>query len=48
MECYLHAFINRELNNWARLLAMAEFTYNNPKNTNIGYTLFELNYGYHP
>ena len=27
---------------------MAEFTYNNVKNTGIGYTLFELNYGYHP
>ena len=26
---------------------MAEFTYNNIKNANIGHTLFELNYGYH-
>ena len=27
---------------------MAKFTYNNAKNTNSNYTLFELNYGYHP
>ena len=26
---------------------MAEFAYNNVKNININYTLFELNYGYH-
>lgn len=27
---------------------MVEFTYNNTKNVSIGYTLFELNFGYHP
>ena len=27
---------------------MAEFKYNNTKNTNTGHTLFELNYDYHP
>ncbi len=26
---------------------MAEFTYNNTKNTSIGYTSFEFNCGYH-
>ena len=26
---------------------MAEFTYNNAKNTNTGHMLFELNCGYH-
>ena len=26
---------------------MAEFAYNNSKNASTGYTLFELNYGYH-
>ena len=26
---------------------MAEFTYNNAKHVNTGYTLFELNYRYH-
>ena len=27
---------------------MAEFIYNNAKNARFGYTLFELNYDYHP
>ena len=27
---------------------MAEFVYNNAKNSSFGYTLFELNCGYHP
>ena len=27
---------------------MAEFAYNNAKNTSTGHTLFELNYHYHP
>ena len=27
---------------------MAKFVYNNAKNASIGYTLFELNCGYHP
>ena len=27
---------------------MAEFAYNNAKNTNTSYMLFELNYRYHP
>ena len=26
---------------------MAKFAYNNAKNSSTGYTLFELNYGYH-
>ena len=27
---------------------MAEFAYNNAKNTSTGHTSFELNYGFHP
>ena len=27
---------------------MAEFAYNNAKNTSTNYTPFELNYGYYP
>ena len=27
---------------------MAEFAYNNTKNTSTDFTSFELNYGYHP
>ena len=48
MEAYLRAFVNFEQNNWARLLPMAEFAYNNAKNTSTGHTPFELNCGYHP
>ena len=48
MEAYLRAFVNWEQNDWARLLPMAEFAYNNAKNASTGYTPFKLNYGFHP
>ena len=48
MEVYFQAFVNFEQNNWARFLPMAEFAYNNTKNANTSYILFELNCGYHP
>ena len=48
MEAYLRAFVNFKQNDWARLLPMAEFAYNNAKNASTGYTPFELNCGYHP
>ena len=48
MEAYLRAFVNFEQNDWARLLPMAEFAYNNAKNASTGHTLFELNCGYYP
>ncbi len=48
MEAYLRAFVNSEQNDWARLLPMAEFAYNNAKNASTGHTHFELNCGYHP
>ena len=47
MEAYLRAFINFKQNDWARLLPMAEFAYNNAKNASTGYTPFKLNCGYH-
>ena len=47
MEAYLRAFVNFEQNDWARLLPMAEFAYNNAKNASKGHTPFELNCGYH-
>ena len=47
IEAFLRAFINWEQDDWARLLLMAEFAYNNAKNTSTGHTPFELNYGYH-
>ena len=48
MEAYLRVFVNFEQNDWARLLLMAEFAYNNANNANTGYTPFERNCGYHP
>ena len=48
MEAYLKAFVNWEQNDWARLLPMAEFAYNNAKNASTGHTSFELNCGFHP
>ncbi len=48
MEAYLRAFVNLEQDDWARLLPMTEFAYNNAKNTSIGHSPFELNCGYHP
>ena len=48
MEAYLRALVNIKQNNWARLLPIAEFAYNNAKNASTGHTSFELNCGYHP
>ena len=48
MEAYLRAFVNWEQNDWARLLPMAEFAYNNSRNASTGHTPFKLNCGYHP
>ena len=47
MKDYFRAFVNYEQNDWAKLLPMAEFAYNNAKNTSTGYTPFELNSGFH-
>ena len=48
MKAYFRAFVNYEQNNWARLLPIAKFAYNNTKNANTGHTPFELNCSYHP
>ncbi len=48
MEVYLQAFVNFEQDDWTRLLSIAEFAYNNAKNTSTGHTPFELNCGYYP
>ena len=47
IEVYLRVFVNFKQNDWARVLPMAEFTYNNARNASTSYTPFELNYGYH-
>ena len=48
IETYLRAFVNWEQNDWARLLPMAEFVYNNAKNASTGHIPFKLNCGFHP
>ena len=48
MEAYLRAFVNYEQDNWARLLPMVEFAYNNAKHASTGFMPFKLNCGYHP
>ncbi len=48
MEPYLRAFVNFEQNDWAKFLLMAEFAYNNTKNTSTSHTPFELNCGFYP
>ena len=48
IKAYLRAFVNFEQNDWARLLVIAEFAYNNAKNASINHIPFELNCGYHP
>ena len=47
IEAYLRAFVNYKQDNWARLLPMAEFAYNNAKYASTEYTPFELNCKYH-
>ena len=39
IEAYLQVFINFKQNDWARFFSMAEFAYNNTKNTSNGYIL---------
>ena len=48
MGVYLWAFVNYKQDDWARLLSMAEFAFNNAKNASTGHTPFELNCGFHP
>ena len=47
IEAYLWVFVNFKQNDWARLLPMAKFAYNNVKNVSTGFTPFELNCGYY-
>ena len=47
MEAYFWVFVNFEQNDWAWLLPMVEFVYNNAKNASTGHTSFKLNYGYY-
>ena len=48
IEVYLRALVHFEKNDWARLLPITEFAYNNAKNASTGFTPFKLKCGYHP
>jgi len=48
IEAYLRAFVNKEQDDWKRLLPMAEFAYNNSATTGNGMSPFYANYGFHP
>ena len=47
MKAYFQAFVNFEQNDWIQLLLIAEFAYNNAKNTSTGHIFFKLNCRYH-
>ncbi len=48
IETYFKTFINWEQDDWAKLLLMAKFTYNNIKNASTDHIPFKLNYSYYP
>src|SRR5258707_3162058 len=47
LEQYLHAYMNYQQDNWAPLLPLAEFTYNNVASVTTGVSPFFANKGYH-
>ena len=48
VEIYLRHYVNFKQNDWAELLPMAEFAYNNQTQSAIGVSPFYANYGYDP
>src|SRR5260221_4894529 len=48
LEQYLWAYMNYQQDNWAPLLPLAEFAYNNAASATTGISLFFVNKGYHP
>jgi len=48
IEEYLRSYCNYEQNDWAEMLAMAEFPYNNSKHSATKITPCYANYGYKP
>ena len=48
LEQYLWAYTNYQQDNWATLLPMAKFAYNNAMNATTGVSPFFVNKGYHP
>jgi len=48
LEQYLRMFCNYQQSNWAELLPLAEFAYNNTEHSSTKFSPFFANYGYHP
>ncbi len=48
LEQYLRAYMNYQQDNWAPLLPLAEFAYNNTTSETTGVSPFFANKGYHP
>lgn len=48
LEQFLRIYCNYQQSNWAQLLPLAEFTYNNTFSATTGVSLFLANKGYHP
>jgi transposase InsO family protein len=48
LETFLRMFCNHRKDNWANLLHMAEFAWNNHHHASLGTTPFFANYGMHP
>src|SRR3979490_2527724 len=48
LEQYLHVYCNYQQDNWALLLPLTKFTYNNAPSAKIGISPFFANKGYHP
>jgi hypothetical protein len=48
LEEMLRAFVNHRQDNWARLLPLVEFAYNNSQQASTKQTPFYLNHGRHP
>jgi len=48
IEAYLRSYCNYEPNDWASMLAMAEYAYNNSKHSTTKISPFYTNYGFEP
>jgi hypothetical protein len=48
LEQYIRGYCNYQQDNWADLLSMAEFAYNNTSSATTKMTPFFANYGFHP
>ena len=48
IKVYFRAFVNWKQDDWARLLLMAKFAYNNAKNASISHISLELSCDYYP